>query len=170
MRRLVLQMQMSVDGYVAAADPDLVWQVWDWGDHWIWDDQLADDFNAVFRSIDCILLSRKIAQEGFLDHWTAAAKKFPLELLSRKADNFLNSSFCNTPAVAALEDTGLLEIAPADARARIGQLVLPGLGQQEIVERLETELSSSEIFAALFELELAGKVRQMPGKNFVKSF
>jgi anaerobic selenocysteine-containing dehydrogenase len=49
---------------------------------------------------------------------TAAAKKFPLELLSRKADNFLNSSFCNTPSVAALEDTGLLEIAPADASAR----------------------------------------------------
>jgi DNA processing protein len=40
----------------------------------------------------------------------------------------------------------------------------------EIVEKLETEMSSSEIFAALFELELAGKVRQMPGKNFVKSF
>jgi DNA processing protein len=40
----------------------------------------------------------------------------------------------------------------------------------EIVERLENEISSSEIFAALFELELAGKVRQMPGKNFVKSF
>ena len=40
----------------------------------------------------------------------------------------------------------------------------------EIVERLENEMSSSEIFAALFELELGGKVRQMPGKNFVKSF
>jgi len=40
----------------------------------------------------------------------------------------------------------------------------------EIVERLEPELSSSEIFAALFELELAGKVKQLPGKNFVKSF
>jgi DNA processing protein len=40
----------------------------------------------------------------------------------------------------------------------------------ELVERLETELSSSEIFAALFELELAGKIRQLPGKNFVKSF
>jgi DNA processing protein len=40
----------------------------------------------------------------------------------------------------------------------------------EIVERLETDLSSSEIFAALFELELAGKVKQLPGKNFVKSF
>jgi len=40
----------------------------------------------------------------------------------------------------------------------------------EIVDRLEGELSSSEIFAALFELELGGKIRQMPGKNFVKSF
>lgn len=40
----------------------------------------------------------------------------------------------------------------------------------EIVERLEPELSSSEIFAALFELELAGKVKQLPGKNFVRSF
>jgi DNA processing protein len=40
----------------------------------------------------------------------------------------------------------------------------------EIVESLEADLSSSEIFAALFELELAGKVKQMPGKNFVRSF
>jgi DNA processing protein len=40
----------------------------------------------------------------------------------------------------------------------------------EIVERLEPALSSSEIFAALFELELAGKVKQLPGKNFVKAF
>ncbi len=40
----------------------------------------------------------------------------------------------------------------------------------ELVEALEGQMSSSEIFAALFELELAGKIRQLPGKNFVKSF
>ncbi|HEX4427136.1 MAG TPA: DNA-processing protein DprA [Terriglobales bacterium] len=40
----------------------------------------------------------------------------------------------------------------------------------EIVERLEPALSSSDIFAALFELELSGKVKQLPGKNFVRSF
>jgi len=40
----------------------------------------------------------------------------------------------------------------------------------ELVEKLESQMSPSEIFAALFELELTGKVRQMPGKNFVKSF
>jgi DNA processing protein len=39
-----------------------------------------------------------------------------------------------------------------------------------LIEKLEPEVSSSEIFAALFELELNGKIRQMPGKNFVKSF
>ena len=37
-----------------------------------------------------------------------------------------------------------------------------------LVEKLD--LSSSEIFAALFELELAGKIRQLPGKNYVKTF
>ena len=40
----------------------------------------------------------------------------------------------------------------------------------EVIEKLEAQLSSSEIFAAMFELELAGKVKQLPGKNFVKSF
>lgn len=40
----------------------------------------------------------------------------------------------------------------------------------ELVEVLENEMSSSEIFAALFELELNGKIRQLPGKNFIKSF
>jgi DNA processing protein len=40
----------------------------------------------------------------------------------------------------------------------------------EIVELLEQNVSSSRIFAALFELELAGKVKQLPGKNYVKCF
>jgi DNA processing protein len=40
----------------------------------------------------------------------------------------------------------------------------------ELVEQLESEITSSEIFAALFELELAGRIRQLPGKNYVKAF
>jgi DNA processing protein len=39
----------------------------------------------------------------------------------------------------------------------------------ELVEHLDGRLSSSEIFTALFELELSGKVRAMPGKNYVKT-
>ena len=40
----------------------------------------------------------------------------------------------------------------------------------DLVEQLEGKLSSSEIFTALFELELAGRVRAMPGKNYVRTF
>jgi DNA processing protein len=39
----------------------------------------------------------------------------------------------------------------------------------EIVETLDGVLSPSEIFAVLFELELNGRIKQLPGKNFVKS-
>jgi dihydrofolate reductase len=77
MRKLILQMQMSIDGLVAADDPDLDWQVWNWGDDWAWDDRLKKDFNAVFESIDCILLSRKMAEGGYCDHWQRVAQNHP---------------------------------------------------------------------------------------------
>ncbi len=46
------------------------------------------------------------------------AKIFPLELLARKADNFLNSTFSNLPVAQGMEEPGLLEISGPDARAR----------------------------------------------------
>jgi DNA processing protein len=57
-------------------------------------------------------------------------------------------------------EKNILKLLKADESTHIDQLV----------ELLENEMSSSEIFAALFELELNGKVKQLPGKNFVKSF
>jgi anaerobic selenocysteine-containing dehydrogenase len=42
----------------------------------------------------------------------------PLELLARKADNFLNSTFSNVPSVQEMEEPGLLEISAADAKSR----------------------------------------------------
>ena len=41
-----------------------------------------------------------------------------LELLARKSDNFLNSTFSNLPSVREMEEPGLLEISGDDARAR----------------------------------------------------
>ena len=43
---------------------------------------------------------------------------FPLELLPRKADNFLNSTFCNLPGVASMEQPGILELSAEDATPR----------------------------------------------------
>jgi molybdopterin guanine dinucleotide-containing S/N-oxide reductase-like protein len=46
------------------------------------------------------------------------ANRFPLELLSRKADNFLNSSFTNIPSIQKMEQPELLEISSVDAQRR----------------------------------------------------
>ena len=37
----------------------------------------------------------------------------------------------------------------------------------DLLEKIE-DTSSSEIIAALFELEMQGLVKQFPGKNFIK--
>src|SRR5271155_5833659 len=62
--------------------------------------------------------------------------------------------------VTAPHEKKILKLIKPDESTHIDQLV----------ELLENEMSPSEIFAALFELELNGKIRQLPGKNFVKSF
>ncbi len=48
----------------------------------------------------------------------ADQQTFPLELLARKADNFLNSTFSNQPSVQQMEETNLLEMHSVDAQAR----------------------------------------------------
>jgi anaerobic selenocysteine-containing dehydrogenase len=44
--------------------------------------------------------------------------QYPFELLARKADNFLNSSFANLAGIRAMENPALLEIHPDDATTR----------------------------------------------------
>jgi DNA processing protein len=38
----------------------------------------------------------------------------------------------------------------------------------ELMEKLESRLTSSEIFTALFELELTSRIKQLPGKHYVR--
>ena len=74
MKRLVLQMQMSVDGFVAADDPTLDWTLWDWGPDCPWDEALKQRFNATMSGMDTVLLSGPMA-EGYIDHWTRMAER-----------------------------------------------------------------------------------------------
>ena len=61
-------------------------------------------------------------------------------------------------------------LPPSEARVLSVLRQDEALQMDEILEKLEKELSSSEVFTALFELELAGRIRQLPGKNYVRSF
>ena len=71
------------------------------------------------------------------------------------------------PAASLFEEAPL---PPAETRVLSVLRHDEALQLDEIMEKLEPELSSSEVFTALFELELAGRIKQLPGKNYVKSF
>jgi len=51
-------------------------------------------------------------------HGNNGHARYPFEMLARKADNFLNSTFANQPGVRAMENPSWLEINPADANSR----------------------------------------------------
>jgi len=57
------------------------------------------------------------------------------------------------------QEAMVLEVLRKDASLQI----------DEILDLLETQLTSSEVFTALFELEIAGRIRGLPGKNYVKT-
>ncbi|HUB50704.1 MAG TPA: DNA-processing protein DprA [Terracidiphilus sp.] len=57
------------------------------------------------------------------------------------------------------EEAMVLEVLRSDESLQI----------DELLDRLETQLTSSEVFTALFELEMAGHVRCLPGKNYVRT-
>jgi dihydrofolate reductase len=75
MGALILQMQMSVDGFVSAAAPGARWQLWGWGGDFAWDRALRETFNQTFERIDTIQLSRPMIEEGFLEHWAGVADR-----------------------------------------------------------------------------------------------
>jgi DNA processing protein len=97
------------------------------------------------------------------DVWEELPTQVKLELVPATMDE------SKPPLTASLFDD---DPALGTAERRIYALLKPDEPTHidEIVERLEPEVSSSEIFAALFELELSAKIRQLPGKNFVKAF
>jgi DNA processing protein len=57
------------------------------------------------------------------------------------------------------EEAMVLEVLRCDESLQI----------DEILELLETQLTSSEVFTALFELEISGRIRSLPGKNYVRT-
>jgi DNA processing protein len=56
------------------------------------------------------------------------------------------------------EEALVLEVIRADE----------SLQMDEILDLLDTQLTSSEVFTALFELEMSGRIRSLPGKNYVR--
>ncbi|QHT65914.1 dihydrofolate reductase family protein [Rhodocytophaga rosea] len=66
MKKLKLQMQLTLDGYVAGPNGEMDWMKFNW------DEGLIKYLTDLTEPIDCIVLGRKLA-EGFIPHWARVA-------------------------------------------------------------------------------------------------
>ncbi|MGA2219654.1 MAG: DNA-processing protein DprA [Terracidiphilus sp.] len=95
------------------------------------------------------------------DVWEELPSQVRLELedmAPAESKSEVTASLLPDPALRP-EEAMVLEVLRADA----------SLQMDEILELLEAQLTSSEVFTALFELEIAGRVRSLPGKNYVRT-
>lgn len=64
MRKLKLQMQVSIDNFISGTNGEMDWMAFDW------DNELLQYVAELTEPVDCIVLGRKLAQ-GFIPHWAA---------------------------------------------------------------------------------------------------
>jgi dihydrofolate reductase len=98
MRKLKLQVQISIDGYIADKDGKTDWMIWNWGPEWTWDKALQLYFTELKSTVDCVLLSRKMAVEGFIDHWAHVAQQTenPQHLFAKRISDARKVVFSHT--------------------------------------------------------------------------
>ena len=68
LRKLKLQVQISVDGYIAGPNGEMDWMVWNW------DDKIKKYVFELTEPVDTILLGRKMT-DGFISHWSDVMSK-----------------------------------------------------------------------------------------------
>lgn len=67
MRKLKLQVQISIDGFIGGSAGEMEWMEWNWGE------DINNYVGNITENMDTIILGRKLA-EGFIPYWDNAAK------------------------------------------------------------------------------------------------
>jgi dihydrofolate reductase len=67
MRKLKLQVQVSVDGLIAGPNGEMDWMIYNWSD------DIKKDVDNITTPVDTILLGKNLAV-GFIPHWAAVAQ------------------------------------------------------------------------------------------------
>lgn len=103
MRKLKLQVQMTVDGFIGGPNGEMDWVIFNW------DDALKNYVKELTEPVDCIVLGRKLAQ-GFIPYWTSHPEQ-------EGADIFVNTPkvvFTKTLEQSEWENTVLAKGELAD--------------------------------------------------------
>ena len=115
MRKLKLQMQTSVDGFVAGPEGQLDWMTWEM------DSKLLAFINHLTDTSDTILLGRKMT-EGFVNYWESVKPESPEYAFAQKMVNIPKVVFSKT----------LKTVAGKNVRVENGPIV-------EAVNRLKSQ-------------------------------
>ncbi|MEV6431078.1 dihydrofolate reductase family protein [Nocardia sp. NPDC051463] len=76
MRKLKLQVQMTVDGYMSGPNGEMDWMTFPWTD------DIGAYIGALTAQVDTIVLGRKLA-EGFIPHWASNPAGEPQEAIDQ---------------------------------------------------------------------------------------
>jgi dihydrofolate reductase len=117
MRKLKLQVQISVDGFIAGPNGEMDWMTWNW------DDKIKNYVNELTDSIDTIILGRKMAG-GFIAHWTSAVSNpdDPSYRFAKKMVDMPKVVFTKTLEKSEWENTSLAKGNLADEIKKLKNL------------------------------------------------
>ena len=112
MRKLKLQVQISVDGCIAGPNNEMDWL--------IWDDEYIKYVNDITESVDTIIMGRKMV-DGFIPYWTEVMNKpdDPMNAFAKKMIEIPKIVFTKTLNKSKWINT---EIATGDLKDEITKL------------------------------------------------
>ena len=100
MRKLKLQVQITLDGFIAGPNGEMDWMTFNWSN------DLIECVRQITDPIDTILLGRNLAQ-GFIPHWTAALNEPEQHLGAEKMVNTPKVVFSKTLKTSKWDNTVL---------------------------------------------------------------
>lgn len=100
MKKLKLQVQMTVDGFVSGPEGELDWMTWNW------DDELKKYVDDLTDSVDTILMGRKMT-DGFISYWSNVKPESEEYPFARKMVEKPKVVFTKTLAKSVWDNTSL---------------------------------------------------------------
>jgi dihydrofolate reductase len=126
MRKLKLQTQITLDGYMAGPNGEMDWM------HFPWSDDTGEYITGIMESVDTIVLGRKLA-EGFIPAWESRPEGEPEEAIDWMVNTpkvVISTTLTTSPwANATVMGGDLVEAITALKTQEGGDLIAYGGGQ-----------------------------------------